>query len=105
MLSSRPEENLHSGQPRLTSNRAFHPMLLKFGLARDQTTKMASQQVSRNYEMFDPWAYLDDLYGEVDGFGQLEKQGTGNGTGTGMGNGNGKREQETKICAKLLGQR
>ena len=29
---------------------------------------MASQQVSRDYELFDPWAYLDDLYGEVDGF-------------------------------------
>ena len=29
---------------------------------------MASLQVSRDYEMFDPWAYLDDLYGEVDGF-------------------------------------
>ena len=29
---------------------------------------MASQQVSRDYEMFDPWAYLDDEYGEVDAF-------------------------------------
>ena len=30
--------------------------------------EMASQHVSRNYELFDPWAYLDDLYGEVDRF-------------------------------------
>ena len=29
---------------------------------------MASQQVSRDYEMFDPWPYLDNLYGEVDAF-------------------------------------
>ena len=29
---------------------------------------MASQQVSRDYEMFDPWPYLDCLYGEVDAF-------------------------------------
>ena len=29
---------------------------------------MASQQVSRDYEMFDPWAYLEYQYGEVDAF-------------------------------------
>ena len=29
---------------------------------------MASQQVSRDYEMFDPWPYLEYQYGEVDAF-------------------------------------
>ena len=29
---------------------------------------MASLQVSRDYEMFDPWACLDYQYGEVNGF-------------------------------------
>ena len=29
---------------------------------------MASQQVSKDYEMFDPWAYLEYQYGEVDAF-------------------------------------
>ena len=29
---------------------------------------MASHQVSKDYEMFDPWAYLDKQYGEVNAF-------------------------------------
>ena len=33
-----------------------------------QDNEMASLHVSRDYEMFDPWAYLDYQYGEVNGF-------------------------------------
>ena len=39
-----------------------------FGLLSTQDNKMASQQVSKDYEMFDPWAYVDYQYGEVDAF-------------------------------------
>ena len=42
--------------------------LFKIWSSSRSDNEMASQQVSRNYEMFDPWPYLDDLYGEVDGF-------------------------------------
>ena len=42
--------------------------LSQFWACSRQDNEMASLHVSRDYEMFDPWAYLDYQYGEVNGF-------------------------------------
>ena len=43
-------------------------LLSQFWACSRQDKEMASQQVSREYEMFDLWTYLHYQYGEVNGF-------------------------------------